>query len=57
MQKLQSEPAAKAMITKANAHYKAVGRDQALKDFSIPGGEYVDGEMYLYCVNNADKKI
>ena len=55
--KVSSEPAAKALIAKAFAHYKAAGQSQALKDFSVAGGDYVQGDLYLYCVSKADKKI
>lgn len=55
--KVSSEPAAKALLAKAIAHYKSAGSAQALKDFSVAGGDYVDGDLYLYCVSKADKKI
>jgi hypothetical protein len=55
--KVAAEGDAKAMIAKGFTHYKAVGAEQAKKDFSVPGGEYVKGDLYLYCVSNSTKKI
>ncbi len=42
---------AKALLTKAVAHYKEVGRETALKDFANKTGPYVDRDLYLWCMN------
>ncbi len=42
---------AKALLAKAAAHYKEVGREAALKDFAVKTGPYVDRDLYLWCMN------
>ncbi len=42
---------AKALLTKAVAHYKEVGREAAFKDFADKGGAYVDRDLYVWCMN------
>lgn len=37
-----------AMVKKAVAHYKAVGRDKAFTDFDLKGGEFSDRDMYVF---------
>lgn len=54
---ISSEPAAMAMLNKAAAQYQKNGADAAKTEFNKPGGEYVSGDLYLYCVSNADHKI
>ena len=34
-------------VEKAVAHYKAVGKEQALKDFANKGGDFMKGELYI----------
>jgi cytochrome c len=41
---------AKAMLDKAVAHYKAVGRKQALADFSAKKAPFVDRDLYVVCI-------
>ena len=41
---------AKAMLAKALAHYKAVGRKQALADFSAKKSPFVDRDLYVFCI-------
>jgi cytochrome c len=41
---------AKAMLTKAVAHYKAVGRKQALADFTGKKPPFVDRDLYVFCM-------
>ena len=41
---------AKAMMQKAVAHYKAFGRDQALKDFSAGKAPFRDRDLYVVCI-------
>ena len=44
---------AKALLTKAVAHYQAVGREAAFKDFADKKGPYVDRDLYLWCMDKA----
>jgi hypothetical protein len=41
---------AKAMLSQAIAHYRAVGRDQALADFTSAKAPFVDRDLYVFCV-------
>ena len=41
---------AKAMLAKAVAHYKAVGRTQALADFNAKKAPYFDRDLYVFCL-------
>lgn len=42
---------AKALLTKAKAHFDSVGMDQAFKDFATPGGEWHDRDLYVFCLD------
>src|SRR5262245_23067730 len=41
---------AKAMLGKAVAHYKAVGRKQALADFTARKSPFGDRDLYVFCI-------
>ena len=41
---------AKAMLAKAVAHYKAVGRKQALSDFTAKKAPFSDRDLYVFCL-------
>ena len=41
---------AKAMLQKAVAHYKAVGRTQALADFNGKKAPFGDRDLYVFCI-------
>ena len=43
-------PEAKAMLAKAIAHYKAVGRKQALADFTAEKAPFADRDLYVFCI-------
>lgn len=43
---------AKAMLAKAVAHYKAVGRKQALADFTGKKPPFVDRDLYVFCIGS-----
>jgi cytochrome c len=43
---------AKAMLDKAVAHYKSVGRNQALADFSAKKPPFGDRDLYVVCVRH-----
>lgn len=43
---------AKAMLEKAVAHYKSVGRKQALADFSAKKPPFGDRDLYVVCVSS-----
>src|SRR5262252_856658 len=47
---------AKAMLDKDVAHYKAVGRKQALADFNAKKAPFVDRDLYVVCLG-ADHKV
>jgi cytochrome c len=38
-----------ALVERAVAHIREVGRDRAFADFSRPDGGFVDGELYIFC--------
>jgi signal transduction histidine kinase len=42
---------ARAFAERAVAHIHDVGREQAFADFSRPDGGFVDGELYIFCVD------
>ena len=41
---------AKALLAKAVAHYQAVGRKQALSDFMDRKGDFIDRDLYVFCI-------
>jgi cytochrome c len=41
---------AKAMLEKAVAYYKAVGRKQALADFNARKAPFSDRDLYVFCI-------
>ena len=41
---------AKAMLQKAVAHYKEVGRKQALADFNAKKPPFGDRDLYVFCI-------
>ena len=41
---------AKTMLKKAVAHYKAVGRKQALADFNAKKAPFGDRDLYVFCI-------
>ena len=43
---------AMAMLQKAVAHYNAVGREQALKDFTNRAAPFFDRDLYVACINS-----
>jgi hypothetical protein len=43
---------AKAMLQKAAAHYKAMGRKQALADFTARKGPFADRDLYVVCIGS-----
>ena len=47
---------AKAMLQKAAAHYKEVGRAQALTDFSASKMPFRDRDLYVVCIGS-DRRI
>ena len=40
----------KALLSKAVAHYRAVGRKQALSDFMDRKGSFIDRDLYVFCI-------
>ena len=44
---------AQALAERGLAHIHDVGRDQAFADFSRPDGGFVDGELYIFCLDAA----
>jgi hypothetical protein len=45
-----TEAEARTMLAIAAAHYKAVGRQQALADFTAEKPPFVDRDLYVMCV-------
>ena len=43
---------AKVLLEKAVAHYKAVGRKQALADFTGRKAPFVDRDLYVFCIGS-----
>src|SRR5262245_43169077 len=43
---------AKVMLQKAVAHYKAVGRKQALADFTAKKAPFGDRDLYVVCIGS-----
>lgn len=43
---------AKALLEKAVAHYKAVGRKQALADFTGRKAPFFDRDLYVFCIGS-----
>jgi signal transduction histidine kinase len=41
---------AKAMLAKAVAHYKSVGRAQAMRDFNAGKAPFRDRDLYVFCI-------
>lgn len=41
---------AKALLAKAVGHYKAVGRKQALADFTGKKTPFIDRDLYVVCI-------
>jgi cytochrome c len=39
---------AKSMVEKAEAYYKANGKEKALQEFNNPKGEFVNGDVYVF---------
>jgi len=55
---LEPEPAhtpqdAQALAERGLAHIHAVGRTQAFADFSRPDAGFVDGDLYIFCVESS----
>ncbi len=48
---------AKAMLTKAIAHVKAVGPDKALADFMVKSGPWVDRDLYVSVYDMTGKTL
>ncbi|HET6306053.1 MAG TPA: cache domain-containing protein [Rhodopila sp.] len=40
-----------ALVDRAVAHIHDVGREQAFADFDRPDGGFVDGELYIFCLD------
>lgn len=54
---ISSEPAAIAMLKKAEALYLKIGANAAKAEFNKPDGEYVSGDLYIFCASNSDHKF
>ena len=49
----EADPAqdAKALVERGLAHIHDVGSKQAFADFSHPDGGFIDGELYIFCLD------
>lgn len=54
---VSSDSVATDMIKKAEALYHKIGAAAAKVEFSKPNGDYVKGDIYIYCAGNADHKV
>lgn len=50
-----SKEEAQAMAKKAVAHFKSVGKDKALADFSQKGGAFTDRDLYVFTMDTNGK--
>lgn len=50
-QELASGDEAKALFDKAMAYYQENGRDAAFAAFNDPEGEFVDRDLYVFCLD------
>jgi cytochrome c len=48
---------AKAMLAKAVAHYKAVGRERALADFNAKKAPFGDRDLYVFCLGRDNVQV
>lgn len=48
---------AKAMVEKAEAYYKANGKEKALQEFGNPKGEFVKGDLYVFAYDGTGTVI
>ena len=48
---------AKAMLAKAVAHYKEVGRTQALADFNAKKAPFGDRDLYVFCLGRDNVQV
>ena len=46
-----------AMVKKAVSHFKAAGRDKALADFSVKGGAFSAGDLYVFAQDFTGKNL
>ncbi len=46
-----------ALVERAVAHIRDVGRDRAAADLTRPDGGFVDGDLYVYCTDAAGNVI
>jgi cytochrome c len=47
---------AKSLLEKAQKHYNSVGRKAALADFNARKGQFIDRDLYVFCIG-PDRKI
>lgn len=41
---------AQALLKKAHKHFNAVGEAQALKDFNVPNNQFMEKDLYVFCI-------
>jgi signal transduction histidine kinase len=42
-----------ALVARATEHIRQYGREQAFEDFNRPDGGFVNGELYVFCIDGA----
>lgn len=52
-----SKTEAQALVKKAVAHYKSVGRDKAFADFNQKGGSFTDRDLYVFVSEFTGKSL
>jgi len=48
---------ATAMLNRAHAHYLAVGREQAMRDFSTRGNGWQDRDLFIFCLDVSGRAL
>ncbi len=48
---------AAAMLNRAHAHYLAVGREQAMRDFSTRGNGWQDRDLFIFCLDATGRAL
>lgn len=48
---------ATTLLDKASSHFRSVGKDRALADFTEDKATYVDRDLYVFCFAESDGKM
>jgi signal transduction histidine kinase len=53
----RSPEEAQGLVERAAEYVRVHGRTQALADFSRPDGGFVDGELYIFCIDGSGIQV